>query len=360
MYTAVPPLGEDKQSRIIFVDLLPQIERLRDGGSAFVPTSLWIEKSYNGYFDDSLYVESVTFGRLSCPYMQDTFYSSFNDPAVNNKSRSGVTYYASENNTDCALPTEEQAVQFFNVNERCARSVLANETVSTGALTFEPLCLIVVIAPASRKELFDQLIQAKRPLGDPMRVGVNFVRGLNPNPAINAIDTNCLNSKNLYTNYLLDTTLQAERQELEDVRADLERLRKLETFYADVNSKQRFFQPPGLPPPPPPPPSPEYPTFSTDLSPPAPPVQVSFLERMAHFRRDILRKEAREAALVAIVGSCVSTRTHICGYSKTEAPSPWIGADGTPCRGNATKGTRFGDFCRYAHTWTHSQVFTMY
>ena len=329
------------------MDLLPQIERLRQEGSAFVPQSVWIEKSYRGTFDDTPYVESVSFGKLSCPYLRDTFESSFNDESVNNKSRAGVTYFGSQNKSDCALPTEEKAAQFLNFNEQCAKSVLPNETV-VGELKYEPLCLILVIAPPSRKDLFDQLVEAKRPLEDPLRVGVNYVVGLNNNPNVEAIDTNCHNSKSLYTNYVLDTTLQKERQELEDVRLELEQLRKLVIFYNDVNDKQRFFQPPALPPPPPPPPSPGYPESSTDLSPPAPPIQVTFAERIAQFEKTISQKEARERSLVALVGYCVPTRTHTCGYSATEAPNPWIGSDGTPCRGNATKSTRVGDFCRYS------------
>ena len=321
------------------MDLLPEIERLRQEGSAFVPQSVWIEKSYHGTFDDTPYVESVSFGKLSCPYLRDTFESSFNDPAVNNKSRSGVTYFGSKDKPDCALPTEEKAAQFLNFNEQCAKSVLPNETV-VGELNYEPLCLILVIAPPSRKDLFDQLVEAKRPLEDPLRVGVNYVVGLNNNPSVGAIDTNCHNSKNLYTNYLLDTTLQKEKKELEDLRVDLQRLRERIIRILDVNAQQRFSQPPALPPPPPPPPVDEN-------APPAPPTQVTFLELIAQMQKEVLQKEAREKFLVELVGNCVPTRTHVCGYTILEAPNPWIGSDGTPCRGNATKSARVGDFCSY-------------
>ena len=347
MRTGIPPIAGDKQSRIIFVDLLPQIERLRDGHTAFVPQSVFIEKSYRGSFNDEPFIESVSFGKLSCPYMQDTFANSVNDETIQNKSRAGVTYFASEFKPNCALPTEEKAVQFLNFNEQCAKSILPYETV-VGELKYEPLCMIVVIAPESRKQLFDQLMEAKRPLDEPLRVGVNFVTGLNSNPHVEFIDTNCHNSKNLYANYLLDTTFQKELKRLADVRVELERERKLLTFYNDVNDNTRFFQPPSLPPPPPPPPSPGYPESSTELSPPAPPVQVRLETRLAQFRRNILIKEAEEASLVAQVGYCKPTRTHTCGYSIVEAPNPWIGENGEPCRGNATKSARFGDFCRYA------------
>ena len=344
VYTGLPPIAEDKESRIIFVDLEPQIERLRDGHTAWIPQSVFIEKSYRGSFNDEPYIESVTFGNLSCPYLQDTFDNSFNDESRNNKSRSGVTYFASEYKPDCALPTEEKAVQFLNFNEQCATSILPFETV-VGELKWEPLCMIVVIAPASRKQLFDQLMEAKRPLDEPLRVGVNYVTGLNPNPVVEVIDTNCHNSKNLLTNYLLDTTMQKELQRLEDVRIELERERKLLTFYGDVNDNTRFFQPPSLPPPPPPPNA--SPLLPNMVAPPTPPIQVSLEVRLAQFRHNILVKEAEEASLVALVSHCVPTRTHTCGYSTTEAPNPWIGENGQACRGNATKSARFGDFCSY-------------
>ena len=205
MPAAIPPIGTDKQSRIIFVDLEPQLERLRDSGTAFVPQSVFIEKAYNGLFNDEPYIESVTFGKLSCPYLPDTFESSFNDESLNNKSRAGVTFFASEFKPDCALPTAEKAVQFLNFNEQCAQSILPNETV-TGELRYEPRCAVVVIAPSSRKELFDQLIEARRPLDEPLRIGVNFVRGLNANPNVYGIDANCHNSKNMYTNYPVSYT----------------------------------------------------------------------------------------------------------------------------------------------------------
>jgi hypothetical protein len=77
-----------------------------------------------------------------------------------------VSFFVDSEKPECALPSPEKAFTFLNLNEQCARSVVAGETVL--GLTFEPRCMVVTIAADSRKDLFDQLLAAGRPLDDPM------------------------------------------------------------------------------------------------------------------------------------------------------------------------------------------------
>ena len=116
-----------------------------------------------GFFDEP-YIEAVHFSQKACPYLPDDPLSEFNDPAYSNFSRSEVSFFASQDKPECPLPTPERAYTFLNLNEQCAASVVPGEHIL--GLTFEPQCMVVVIATESRKDLFDQLLAAGRPLED--------------------------------------------------------------------------------------------------------------------------------------------------------------------------------------------------
>jgi len=211
----------DKFSRLIFHDLAPELARLRGAGTAFVPHSLRIGLGAGDYstytprgrwpgggprsdhprFDsrsqssatkptwnvcldkfqrkhttactklcaerivqfDSLGLSAVHFTNKSCPISRSQFEDSFTDT---NFSRSEVNFNVNEDKPECALPIPGHAFTYLNLNEQCAESVVPGENVV--GLPFEPRCMVVVIAPDSRRDLLDQLLAAGRPLADPM------------------------------------------------------------------------------------------------------------------------------------------------------------------------------------------------
>jgi len=292
------------------------------------------------------YITGIHFTQKACPFLEESFYNNF---PTSNYSNSEVNFEVSELKPDCALPIPEKGITFLQMDERCGRSVVAEE-ISLG-LTFEPKCLVVVIRPDHRKALFDELLAAGRNLANPLEISVNYTVGLHSNPDVPSIESNCQNSLLMQDNYDSDKILQAEFSRLEAVREEIEKITALKNLLEYANSHQRFFQSPSPPPPPPPPPSPGYSEVDVEagrLSPPGPPVQVTVSQRFLQLTQDIVDRKNEETSLLAEVSGCVGTRTRKCGLSVTEAPNPWIGVDGvSKCRGYDTRSSRFGDVCGY-------------
>jgi hypothetical protein len=297
-------------------------------------------------FRDEPYIEAIHFSNKSCPLIADPFQASF---TTTNDSRSEVSFFVDSDLPECALPSPDKAFTYLNLNEQCARSVVAGETVL--GITFEPRCMVVTIAADSRKALFDQLLAAGRPLDDPMRVLVNYTVATENNPDVFAASTNCQNSIVMNDNYQLDRVLQDEFSELAQVRLDIVRYQEEREFADLVRDQTRFFQPPSLPPPPPPsPPPPGPPSQEVAVAPPNPPTLVTYDVYVNQLNTEIARLQIRERVLLQEIEGCESfggSRTHICGLSVVEGPNPWLAKDGTPCRGHATLSSRFGDFCGY-------------
>jgi hypothetical protein len=288
-------------------------------------------------FLDEPYIEAVHFSRRACPFLNDDFENSF---STSNLSRSEVSFFANQDKPHCALPTPGNAFTFLNLNEQCARTIVPGET--TIGLTFEPLCMVVVIAPSSRKELYDDLLAAGRPLVENLRIQVNLTVGLEANPSVEAITANCQNSMHMNENHRRDAVLQDKFTELATVRQEITKNREFAELLDWASSHTLFFQPPSLPPPPPPPP------VGTG-GPPAPPMQLSVTDRMALFEHNYAILRAREATLVKEVSGCVgfgaTARDRVCGLSAVEAPNPWVGKSNEKCRGFDTLSARYGDFC---------------
>ena len=287
----------------------------------------------------------VHFSHKACPFLNEDFETDF---STNNLSRSEVSFYVDNERPECALPLPGSALTFLNLNERCAKSVVPNETVI--GLTYEPLCMVVVISPDSRKDLFDDLLAAGRPLVEKLRVEVNYTVGLKENPSVEAITSNCQNSILMNENHRRDMVLQDKFTELARIREEMRKNRAFANLLDWANDHTLFFQPPSLPPPPPPPPVYE--------GPPAPPKQLSVPDQQALYNHNYAVLAAREANLIKEVGGCVGSgpRDMICGLSVIEAPNPWTSKSGAPCRGFDTLSARYGDFCGYErHTHrTHS------
>jgi hypothetical protein len=206
--------------------------------------------AYEGSFRDAPYVEQVifsnkvgvaakptpspllllltpTFARLpqSCPISYDQFSDSFTGL---NTSRSQVNFFVDPNKPECALPTPGEALQFVNLNEQCSRSVVEGEVIT--GLTFEPRCLVIVIEPDSRRALFDELMQAGRPLDEPLNLSVNYTVAIEQDPVVESASVNCHNSMVLLENYERDQVLQEAFQRLADARATVARATELKAF----------------------------------------------------------------------------------------------------------------------------------
>ena len=332
---------------MIYFDLVPELEALRGTGTAFIPHSVRIERSGRSNFFDEPYVEAVHFSNKSCPLLLNPFEDSF---TTLNTSRSEVSFFVDPERSECALPAPDRAVTFLNLNEECARSVVAGESVI--GLTFEPRCVVVTMTPGSRKELFNDFMARGRPLDDPLRLQINYTVSLENDPDVASASTNCQNSMVMHTNYLSDLVLQDELSELAQVREEIGTVGAEIDLHHTWQDQTRFFQPPSPPPPPPPPPPlPAAPNQVVNPGPPAPPQQVTFDVFIQQLETKKAALEARESALLALIEDCTAfgegTRDVTCGLSATEAPNPWLSLDGKPCRGNATKSARFGDFCGY-------------
>ena len=218
------------------------------------------------------YITGIHFTQKACPFLRESFENNF---PTSNYSNSEVNFEVSESLPDCALPVPERGITFLQMDERCGRSIVAEE-ISLG-LTFEPKCLVVVIRPDHRKALFDEMLAAGRNLADPLEISVNYTVGLHSNPDVPSIESNCQNSLLMQENYEADKILQAEFTRLEQVREKIEKVTALKNLLEYANSHQRFFQSPSPPPPPPLPLSPEYPAediAAGRLSPPGPPVRA--------------------------------------------------------------------------------------
>lgn len=322
---------------MVFFDLAPQLASLRREGTAFVPHAVRILNSRSGY-DDSILIESLVFSNRSCPVSSDQFADSFTELDT---SRSEVNFDVKETLPNCALPRPGAGLQFLNLNEECATSVVANEVVS--GLEFEPACLVAVVQPASRKALFDEMMATGRPLDEYLQVEVNYTVALEPDPIVASASANCQNSMILIENYARDRTLQLEFTELEEVRAARDTTQELRNFLEYALDNRRLFQSPSPPPPPPPPPVPA-------LAPPASPIQVTPTQRLAELQYQIDIYTARERALLAVIDECVNsvgTRELVCGLSTAAASDPWLSNTSEPCRGYATRSTRVGDYCGF-------------
>lgn len=260
---------------------------------------------------------------------------------MNNFSRSEVSFFVNQEKPECALPAPGHAVTFLNLNEECTHSVVPGESVI--GLTFEPLCMVVTIAPDSRRDLFDQLVEAGRPLDEKLRIEVNYTVGLEQSPNVESITTNCQNSFVLYDNYQLDRILQDEFDRLHEVRDNITRTQGLLEFLeylldnqpANVLRASLTAYDTGVA------------SSSSQLLPPPPPDGASVEDTRAALENALYGFGLLETQLLSQVDGCVSSRTRSCGISSIEGPNPWLAKDGTPCRGYSSLSARVGDFCGY-------------
>ena len=270
----------------------------------------------------------------------------------------------------------------------CGTEVVAEELVE--GFTFEPRCLVLVLALENERAGFDSMLAAGRVLTDPFvskhtklkprtfprntnrthftlqEIQVNYTIATGSDPDVKIASTNCHNSHVLLRNYELDTTGQAERDELAQVRSDItmyegligftkERLNSQQLVTTDADGRATLLSPKPSPPPPPPPVATV--ALNAPMHPPAPPETVSGRALIARYEDLVVENEAREGQLVLALDEClVKDRAAgtVCGLTSNESPYPWLAIDGIKCRGHDTLSTREGDYCGCAQRVPHT------
>ena len=226
----------------------------------------------------------------------------------------------------------------LNLNGDCNREIVAKELIE--GFDFEPKCLVLVLSAENEREMFDSMIAAGRILTDDFEISVNFTVATGSDPVVKIASTNCHLSKVLLENHALDTTGQAEIDELAKVRTNITMYRELITLWKHVMNSERLVDI-----------DPQT-GFATlrDSSPPAPPNVLGPKERLKFYEDNLAVNEARAEVIVTTHSDCfVADRGDetVCGLSSNEAPNPFVALNGVKCRGYATQQAREEDYCGY-------------
>ena len=158
----MPPIADTKDSRLRFFDLDPLLADIRGPeGTAWIPESARVLRS-NGYqFLDEPYIEQIIVAKQGCPEMFDNGLNSYGS----NVSRASVNFQVNPKKPDCAHPIPEDGLNLLNMNGDCGVTILPGELVD--GIPFEPRCLVLVLAPASERIMFDEMVAAGRKMSDP-------------------------------------------------------------------------------------------------------------------------------------------------------------------------------------------------
>ena len=152
-------------------------------------------------------------------------------------------------------------------NQFCGETIVEGEFRMLD-VDWEPKCLVVVVAPDSRRILFEEMTvrlteprvalidshravdsrpvlqAAGRILTDPLNITLSYNVAMNPNPEIKRATINCHNSLVLQENHARDMVLQDELAELADARERSARFTELADWTEnEIVKSQRF----GLP-----------------------------------------------------------------------------------------------------------------
>lgn len=214
------------------------------------------------------------------------------------------------------------------MNGDCGVTILPGELVD--GFPFEPRCLVLVLAPASERIMFDEMMAAGRKMSDPFEVAVNFTVATGSAPDVKTVGTNCGNSRVLLQNYERDRVGQDVRDALQETRASISTTEQLIAFWDRVQNSRAMVSidpatglvtsvlPPSSSPPPPPPPV-------LQNAPPAPPEQVSNAVQTQRLADELVALELRRDTLVASLDGCfVPSRPSgvVCGLNSNEVPDP--------------------------------------
>lgn len=112
-------------------------------------------------FLDEPYIEAIYATELSCP----TRTLGFTASGGSNASRAQVSFFVDDTKPGCPLPQPRKGFALMNKREECGPLVVGNEMVFTD-IDVEPKCLVVVIAPDTRRILFEEFMAAGRIMSD--------------------------------------------------------------------------------------------------------------------------------------------------------------------------------------------------
>ena len=274
-------------------------------------------------------------------WFQDTHCAPTTNEFDNTNSRSIVTLGTVRGREECVEMDAEHSIAMFYRNKQCRNGRTEYEEFQEHTPpTWEPRCVIILLATKSRADLRDQLVEQGRILVHPLRISVNYTTTLSEEPDHELAATNCALGRELEKLYEHDKAGQELTDRYLQLQEDLKVARKQFEVFNKIYMGLSVYRPPISPPPPAAPPA-------AIGAPPAAPVQVSLGERNDQLRQrvDDLEVEVDEAA--AAIQSCVPSKDHICGRSSLAAPDPWISESGRPCSGNATREAIEGMYCGY-------------
>lgn len=282
------------------------------------PSSVRIPESPQG-FPDTTIVEGLWFQEARCQEgaKWDTAGAS----------RAQVTLGQIADRPDCVHAAPGTTREMLYRNSRCtAGRAPAEESELSKPTEFVPGCMVVLVTAASRTGLFEELTLAGRDLADPLKIEVGYTKALSPNPDLDLTATQCAISMIVHDNYLKDTTGQEVLTKMSALGADIVRKdREIELFDQTMRALATY-RPPAAP--------------STEALAPETPQQ-----RIDKLRAERSSLSLELEALRSSRTSCVPSRDTVCGRTLTEAPDPWIAANGQRCAGFLGREALEGAFC---------------
>lgn len=251
--------------------------------------------------------------------------------------RALVAFGAVRGRDDCVEADPNRTIALFYRNQRCRSGrALYEEGASLIPSTFEPRCIVVLLATESRAALRDEFLRVNRMLVYPLKLNVTYVLATSAEPDLVSTSTSCALGGLLHETHLADGAGQDRRNALLDAQASLVAARRQFRVFEEVfNGLPQF-----LPPAPPRPPD----SGSESLS-----------ARLEVLRSAVATAETDVATADAALGVCQNTPEAPCGRPTALAPNPWMGIDvlkdpegePEPCFGFFTREATEGAYCGY-------------
>jgi hypothetical protein len=304
-----PPIGTDAFSRLVFHPLdetTAAILETNAEASGWLAVMTDILESQRGFPDTTL-LEGAWLQSAPCTDKSRVTINQLNETAAD----------------DCVYVAETEARELFYRNDRCKRVAM-----ETGDRLLPPgwraACLVLLVEPASQRELMEQMFAGGRVITDPVRVNVTYVTTTAAAPNYEVASVNTALSLLLQDAYAADATGQEESGALAAAELALSEKRAQADLYARTVK--------GLP---------VYGAGAPSAG------------QMAEFEARLEELELEQADLQtkldllreAAGGECAPSETTTCGRTPQAAPDPWTAADGTRCAGYATKEAYPGAFC---------------
>lgn len=321
-----PPIGEDAQSRLLFLDLndtTADLLRHRDA-SAWMLLSAGLLESKQGFPDTAL-VEGMWLQEKGCRADASIYDQEQSRSEVVVGSRADMP-------SNCAYANPEGTYRIYYRSSAClpANASFSEEYDLLPHPRFQPRCLVLLIEASSRRELLNELVEAGRDVADPLRVEVNYSVALAAEPDLLVAAQNCDISHVLHENHMRDAVGQELELAISEGAKLLEERKQALQLYEETARGLSQYRPPAAPPPPPP-------GFG---EPPAPPAPLTIAQHLQAMRADVDALERDQAALRA-------QHRDTSGRSLREAPDPWVSASGAKCVGHDTREALVGAYCAH-------------